>query len=126
MYYVIWNQDLDNPAVNLYVIESNDGITWTRPHLNIFDHPELQVNNIVIDHGLDNYFVFYDTNSACPPDEKYKAVGEEKVLDENGNLVFGLYCHTSPDGYHFKRSHLMTQDGRFDSLNTAHWDGKNI
>ena len=48
MYYLPWEMYKDG-SVNSYlaVIESQDGIHWTRPDLNIFDHPELMKAPVV-------------------------------------------------------------------------------
>ena len=119
MYYSPWNSKTGE--IGLAVIESEDGINWTRPDLNICDCPELSgCNNLIIKKCVMGYFVFYDTNPACPKDEKYKAIG---TVHPAPPQKAGLWCLTSPDGYHFRQSHLLTEYGRFDSLNTAHWDG---
>lgn len=102
--------------VAVAVAESTDSIHWTRPHLNNFIHPELPENNIIIENSLTGAFIFIDANPNCKPEEKYKAVGLACKDD-----VAGLYCWTSPDGYHFTFGHLLTTKGRFDSMNTAFW-----
>ena len=108
------------------VIESTDGIHWTRPNLNIFDHPELTENNVVVNHINDGLCVFYDTNPNCPPEERYKAIGQ-MLRPENGTYVRELWSHTSPDGYHFAEPRFVTDKGSFDSLNTVFWkDGRYI
>ena len=122
MYYTTWRR---TGGAYVAVIESTDGLHWTRPELNIYDHPELAENNAVIDKVTDGLFVFYDTNPACPAQEKYKAFSRCHFNPENWTeLPGGLWCFTSPDGYHFKVSHLMATYGMFDSLNVAYWDGE--
>ncbi|MCR4621382.1 MAG: hypothetical protein K5663_04805 [Clostridiales bacterium] len=122
MYYQPWYGDKSmSPCV--CVIESRDGISWHRPRLNIFKGHDIEENNIVIERVKDGCFVFYDTNPACPPQEKYKAVGAALMLHPDGETKTSLCCYTSPDGYHFTLSHPMTRYGTFDSLNTAFWDG---
>ena len=121
MYYQPWGEDL-RPSVR--VIESADGVHWSKPHLDIFDIPGLEDNNVVIDRVKDGIFVFYDTNPACPRDEKYKAIGSALMLHPDGETKTSLCCYVSPDGYHFTLSHPMTRYGTFDSLNTAMWDGE--
>ncbi len=79
------------------VIESEDGVHWTRPQFVITPLDGIaEVNNIVS--GLYDYYdalyVFYDTNPDCPEDEKYKA-----VYGEWGN---GLFLYKSADGIHFR------------------------
>ncbi|MCR5457759.1 MAG: hypothetical protein K6F14_06755 [Clostridiales bacterium] len=121
MYYQPWYDDL-KPLV--CVIESKDGVTWHKPHLNIYDNPDFEENNIVIDKVKDGIFVFFDTNPACPDNEKYKAIGPAMMLHPDGETKTSLCCYVSHDGYHFTLSHPMTRYGTFDSLNTAMWDGK--
>ncbi len=108
------------------VLESSDGLHWTRPHLNIFEHPELEQNNVVVNYINDGLCVFYDTNPNCAPDEKYKAVGQ--MLRKDGdNYVRELHSRTSADGYHFTEPRLITDKGSFDSLNTVFWkDGRYV
>lgn len=124
MYYMTSNGREDNPQGYLAVIESKDGFSWHKPQLNIVDMPELTENNIIMP-VIDNAFVFIDTNPACPENEKFKAV--VKVVDyeaEDWHFIETLWCYTSPDGYHFTKSHMMTNHGHFDTLNTAHWNGE--
>lgn len=121
MYYTVWRW---GGSTYLAVIESTDGIHWTRPRLDIFSHPELETNNVCLDQS-DTLFVFYDTNPVCPADEKYKAVGPFNGEVAPGKYEGGLWCYVSADGYHFTRSHRLATDGHFDSLNTVHWrDGR--
>lgn len=125
LYYSPYTFGKKEPYITICVIESEDGIHWKRPCLDIFPHPELSENNIVLEHIIDSAFVFYDTNPDCPENEKYKAVGPAKGPHNGEEDVFGLWCWTSSDGYHFTLSHMLTNQGRFDSLNTMFWkDGK--
>lgn len=125
MYYCPWSQWKDPVVVRLAVLESKDGIHWTRPNLNIFPHPELKENNIVIDDLLDNAFVFYDTNPECSEEEKFKAICSQKAIREDSGYDHSLWCFTSPDGYHFTKGWVMSETGTFDTLNTVHWrDGR--
>ena len=124
MYYQPWKKATGAGGLYVCVIESEDGVTWHRPHLDIFDHPELKENNVVIDSTKDGCFVFYDTNPNCPAEEKYKALGPALMLHPDGETKTSLCCFTSPDGYHFTLSHPITPYGTFDSLNTAMWNGE--
>lgn len=124
MYYLLFDAYLEDSPIRMHVIESKDGVNWYRPKLDIFPHPELETNNVVIDKLDDSSMcVFYDTNPDCPDDEKYKAITLEFI---NGDPNFRqMVCYVSPDGYHFTRSHIMTKEGRFDTLNSTFWkDGK--
>ena len=101
--------------------ESTDGITWTRPSLGVIEAGGSRDNNVVIDmplarsfgaKHLNDCYVFYDENPACPQEERYKAVmstaGDETLI----SLV-------SPDGIHFRYLGVMSDYGAFDSQNLA-------
>lgn len=123
MYYTVWRQV--GGECYVAVLDSTDGLHWTRPQLNIYDHPELADNNVVIDTVSDGFFIFYDTNPDCPAEERYKGLASSHFDPTNWpQKPGGLWCFTSPDGYHFKPSHLVCVKGYFDSLNTAFWDGE--
>ncbi len=122
MYYQPWNDKDLTPCV--CVVESKDGLNWKRPHLDIFEGCGLLENNIVMDRVKDGCFVFYDTNPACPPEEKYKAIGLGLVPGPDGKDKRELCCYTSCDGYRFSFSHAISHYGTFDSLNTAFWNGE--
>lgn len=110
------------PVHYISVIESNDGLNWSKPALNIYEHPELKINNVVLDGLWDSASFFYDENPNCPKDEKYKAIGKTKGMVD-GEEKEGLWCWTSEDGYNFKLTHFLTDNGFFDSLNTIVWQG---
>lgn len=120
-YYFVWNSlgDLASPRGYLAVIESKDGINWYRPNLNILNHPELEINNAVLDNIYDGLFVFYDENPLCNHKEKYKAVGVYYTENELGEKKRALWCFVSEDGYHFTIKNMITDKGFFDSLNTV-------
>ncbi len=124
MYYDYQNyEEMYHPKQALAILESNDGIHWTRPDLNIYPHPELEGrNNIVLEPIGDGYYVFVDENPACPPEEKYKAVGAVwRYNEEKGKDEPKLYCFASPDGYHFKEICTLREDSLFDSMNIIFW-----
>ena len=113
------------------VIQSKDGIHWTRPSLNIctpaedVEYPQLDVNNIVIEYCLDGMLVFRDENPACPPEELYKIVGLRKLSNEDPKRILAYWI--SHDGLHFKEGGVITEEGAFDSLNTVIWkDGRYV
>lgn len=101
--------------------ESEDGIEWTRPSLGVIEINGSRDNNAVMDMALvrtfgakhmNDCYVFYDENPACPAEERYKAVmstaGDERLI----SLV-------SPDGIHFSYHGIMSEYGAFDSQNLA-------
>ncbi|MBQ7499810.1 MAG: hypothetical protein IJT91_02845 [Clostridia bacterium] len=78
------------------VIESDDGIHWTRPVLGITpieDHPDTNIISGFYDY-YDNMFVYYDENPDCPPEDKYKAI--------YGGWGEALFGYKSADGIHFR------------------------
>lgn len=116
LYYRFNSQPGSDHAGELAVIESTDGLTWTRP--------QFENGNIVMPLH-DSMYVFYDPNPDCPEDEKYKAVGCNWERYGDNPKRGGLWCYVSRDGYSFKCHSLMTIAGVFDSLNTVQWkDGK--
>ena len=124
MYYDYQNfEEIYHPKQALAVLESDDGIHWTRPDLDIYPHPELEgCNNIVLEPIGDGYYVFVDETPACPADEKYKAVGAVwRYNEEKGKDEPKLYCFASPDGYHFKEICTLREDSLFDSMNVILW-----
>lgn len=120
LYYITFDPSMAERRYKLHVLESADGVTWTRPALDLFPDEDGGSNNVVID-GLDDssLCVFYDTNPACPADERYKVltmVFRDRKLD-----IRTLWCYASGDGYHFKKPYFVTDKGRFDSLNPFFW-----
>jgi len=96
--------------------ESEDGIHWVKPELDIVEFQGSKKNNIILD-GIDKFNLapFKDPNPNCKPDERYKAL-------TNGHG--GLDAYKSPDGIHWSpmvEGHVITK-GAFDSLNLAFWD----
>lgn len=100
--------------------ESRDGIRWEKPELGLFEFNGTKRNNIVWDGlGTHNFTPFRDTNPACPPEARYKALARGK----DGNQG-GLYAFQSPDGIHWKlmQDRPVITEGAFDSQNLAFWD----
>lgn len=103
------------------VIESSDGLHWTRPSLALFPSDKPGFNNVVIDSTDDSSLcVFRDPNPACPPEARYKALS--LVFLDRSTDRRSLWCWTSPDGYHFTKSDMVTDQGRFDTLNATFWE----
>lgn len=125
MYYLGWEMlDLEvtlhvpRPIVVCYA-ESANGKNWVKPDLGICEFEGSRHNNIILDSNtarFDNFFVFKDTNPDCPDEERYKGT----AIDWNDHY---LWCFTSPNGIHFQKAWRMTNQGKFDTLNVAFWDG---
>lgn len=98
--------------------ESDDGIVWRKPELGLIAFNGSTSNNIVWEGlGSHNFAPFLDTNPACPPEQKYKALGG----DDKGLIAF-----VSPDGLHWSKLHPtpVITEGVFDSQNLAFWDAE--
>jgi len=112
------------------VAESEDGVHWTRPSLGLFEFKGSKENNIVWraerpSYGESHNFTpFIDANPACPPEERYKAIGLTHYKDAAGENHPGLLALISPDGLHWRRAseEPFLRKGAFDSQNTAFWD----
>ncbi len=125
MYYLSFNHSSGSDhRIRMRVIESPDGLHWTRPDLNLFPSDTPGANNVVIDAMDDSSLcVFYDPNPACPPEAKYKALS--LVFLDRTTDHRSLWCWLSPDGYHFTKGYMLTDKARFDTLNATFWqDGK--
>ena len=110
------------------VVESDDGIHFTRPSLGLIEARGTKANNVVW-RGVEshNFAPFLDTNPAARPDERYKALGGVKEPGRNwhqGATPGGLYAFASADGIHWRKikpEPVLTK-GAFDSQNLALWD----
>ena len=118
---------LDHHWVLCYA-ESIDGIHWTRPDLGICEFQKSKNNNIILDPQMvksvggdpAHTSVFYDSNPACPPDQRYKI----SLTSFAKRPVPGMYVMGSADGIHFKllSDKASVTGGAFDSQNLIFWD----
>lgn len=122
MYYKAWQLSVDENGLSLphklyaCYAESDDGRFWVKPNLGLYEFNGSTHNNIIWEgNGAHDFTPFLDTNPACPPDERYKAVG-------NGDRK--LWAFVSPDGIHWRLLGDGPVDlaGAFDSQNLAFWD----
>jgi len=125
MYYRGHRYVIDDPPLKqaqsevVCYAESRDGIHWTRPNLGLFAWNGSKENNIIWmgTPEAHNFAPFKDANPACPPEQKYKAIG--------GTVTSrGLNTFQSADGIHWTRwsTEPVVTQGAFDSHNTAFWD----
>ncbi len=126
MYYLGWWMLEKGKGKDIYVCyaESRDGLTWEKPDLGLFEFEGSTHNNIILDrktHGshIDNFMVFKDTNPSCPADERYKAVCQ---FAHHRPYRPELICYFSADGIRFRKGHVITDKGYFDTLNVAFYD----
>ncbi|MEF8901051.1 MAG: hypothetical protein V5A25_07505, partial [Halovenus sp.] len=100
--------------------ESEDGVNWEKPSLDLVEFNGSRDNNIILDKDPDshNFQPFKDPNPDADPEAKYKAVGGTGEL----------YALRSPDGIHWERvsdDRILAGKGAFDSQNVAFWDPVN-
>lgn len=110
------------------MVESDDGIHFTRPKLGLIEAGGTKDNNVIW-RGVEshNFAPFLDSNPNVKPEERYKALGGVKQPGKNwaqGATPGGLYAFTSPDGIHWKKMkpEPVITKGAFDSQNLAFWD----
>ncbi len=99
------------------VAESDDGVHWTRPELEIYEVKGTKKNNVVLarNRGCHNFAPFVDANPNTPQAERYKALG--------GTGKPGLLAFVSADGLRWRqiqKDPVITK-GAFDSQNNAFW-----
>ena len=109
------------------MLESKDGIHWTKPELGLIEFNGSKKNNIVLASGkmskvladAGHIAMFKDTNPKCPKTQRYKAIVRSQK--PNGLLAFG-----SPDGLHWSpmSDERVITKGAFDSQNLAFWDSE--
>jgi hypothetical protein len=98
--------------------ESQDGISWKKPNLGIYEIMGTRDNNVVLAKDppfSHNFCPFLDNNPQATADEKYKAVA--------GTMESGLFGFISKDGIHWKKTGKgpLFRDGVFDSQNVVFW-----
>lgn len=110
------------------VVESRDGIHFSRPKVGLIEACGSKDNNIVW-MGIEshNFSPFLDANPNCKPDERFKALGGVKAPGKNwqeGATPGGLYAFASADGLRWRkmRKEPVITKGAFDSQNLAFWD----
>lgn len=102
------------------VVESEDGVHFTRPKLGLFDWQGNKDNSIVwMEAGTHNFTPFLDPNPAAPADQRFKALA-------SAGPNFSLVAFVSADGYHWRklREAPVITKGDFDSQNLAFWDSE--
>ena len=119
-----------HPEVVCYA-ESEDGIAWRRPALNLVPFQGSTRNNVLLTGpGSHNFAPFRDENPAADPACRYKALATVLARDRSdasGDHVGPALCAwASPDGLQWHRlsEEPVITEGKFDSHNLAFWDGQ--
>lgn len=100
--------------------ESQDGISWTKPNLGLFEMSGTRSNNVVLAQMpplTHNFAPFLDTRPGTPATEKFKALA--------GTSDLGLVAFASADGLRWRKLRaapvLTSKAFAFDSQNVAFW-----
>ena len=126
MYYLTRCEEVNGLIVpgRICYAQSYDGLHWNKPSLGLRAYKGMYDTNIILDDTddlLDNFFVFLDDAPSVDKSERYKGIAVSYQGAKSAEDV-ALWCWTSEDGIHFKRSFIMTDEGTFDSLNTIVYD----
>jgi len=119
MYYRGSHWDAETDIYSDQVVcyaENGNAVFWRKPELGLYSYEGSKKNNIVWQGvGAHNFTPFKDANPACPPDERYKALGSEGEK---------LYAFKSPDGLRWSllQPEPVLTGSAFDSQNLAFWD----
>jgi len=100
----------------LALAESQDGITFTRPDLDVVEFEGSRSNNMLQIGGFPNVPPpFVDTNPACREDQRFKGLTGKEVQ---------AYAIASADGIRWTpmQETPLELPGQFDTVNTAFWD----
>ena len=122
-YYRSWGFEDDDP-MKYCMLQSQDGIHWTRPSLGLCEFHGIRSNNIMLDklpgtpYDTQDFTPFEDERPDCPPEERFKAVGNGYRSDPPG-----LFAWKSADGVHWflMQTEPICTDGKFDTQNIAFW-----
>ena len=98
--------------------ESHDGISWTKPELDLYPLDGSRKTNIILagqPQFSHNFSPYLDVRPGVPRAERYKAVA--------GNEETGLLGFVSADGIRWRRlrNEPLITDGQFDSQNVVFW-----
>ncbi|MDO5566661.1 MAG: family 16 glycosylhydrolase, partial [Planctomycetia bacterium] len=132
MYYKAWNIGIVSTKrfslVRIGLLESNDGIHWTRPNLGLCEYNGSKENNLVLIAAGDggnchDFNPFIDRSPNAKPEGRYKSTGAGGNWPDH----FGLWTYQSPDGLHWTplvKSRIRDLPGAFDSQNVSFWSDR--
>lgn len=131
---------VDEHGSKLCVAESTDGIHFKRSQVNLLSSgynavlDTTKTRHLVPESRIDICSavttVFYDTNPACPENERYKMIvtnerADGAIGDGTGADGRGMYLFVSPDGFDFHQKtgkFALHKDSGYDSANKAFYD----
>ena len=102
------------------LIESKDGIQWSRPSLGLIEFEGSKDNNIVWRGEASCCFApFKDGNPDAPTKERYKALSS---VGEWPHSVLKAFISADGKSWRLASEKPAISDGKFDSLNVPFWD----
>ena len=104
--------------------ESKDGKIFKRVPCSFYEYDGAKKNNIMFmddTRFVDNFSIHVDTNPACPPDEKFKALSLS-IKKVDGKYYLDLLYYKSADGINFEKVGILDFPGIFDTHNVVLWD----
>jgi hypothetical protein len=125
----------DEPRGRLCFASSDDGRSFVKPDLGLYDWKGSRSNNVLFDDQTfraangrwlitHNFVPFVDTNPAASPEARYKGVSG---LGEGLGGNTGLYALKSADGIRWELASegpIASNKHRLDSTNQGFWDGE--
>ena len=139
LYYRGWPSAEDSADQVTCLAESDDGITFHRPNLGLYEVRGTRDNNVILtnDPGAfdfkvkksdfpHNFAPLLDARPGVPADQRYKALARgivDNVVDNEGHTAVNLFAFASADGVHWRMLHdqAVITKGKFDSQNLAFW-----
>jgi len=114
------SEDSSHHKIRICVAESEDGLEWYYPNVGNYEISGTYDNNVVLEaepgEFFDNFTVFIDTNPECPPEQKFKAIGQVHIPE------FGLGGWYSENGYDWTYGGRIHSGLAYDSNNVCFWD----
>jgi hypothetical protein len=131
--YKMWYLVIEQRRICLAL--STDGVTWTKPELDLFDHDGTATTNIVQGDRMGDVFTVehapapHDPGAPggrWPADARFIACEHLKPRDLRagpgpGEFAHGIYAAWSPDGIHWQR-HLPVVLPEQGDRTTLYWD----
>jgi hypothetical protein len=118
MWYQAWpDSDFAHDSALVGYAESDDGLTWRKPSLNLVEVGGTKANNIV-PLRLHSPSVFVDKDA--PPSHRYRATGFYKPAAED-KYQRGYHTAHSPDGLHWQFDSTAPRWAGSDVM-TSCWD----
>jgi hypothetical protein len=117
LYRLYYKAGPDQHSYGCYA-ESDDGITWTRPSVGLFEVAGTRDNNVILppeigDNCAGDFSPFEDTRPGVPADQRYKGIS---------GMTGRVSAFASPDGIHWRKLVDEPVVEGYDAQHMAFWD----